>query len=53
MEIENNIKESKLKMMDLLNELPTHYVNEKGENETFMNVNTPEDFKFVEEYLKK
>lgn len=53
MEIENNIKESKLKMMNLLNELPTHYVNETGENEAFLNVNTPEDFKFVEQYLKK
>lgn len=51
-EIENNIKSSKLKMMDMLNELPVHYVDEKGEKEVFLNVNTPEDFTFVEQYFK-
>jgi len=51
-EIENRVKNSKLKMMDLLNEQPTHYVDEKGKNDVFINVNTPEDFTFVELYLK-
>ncbi len=50
--LENRIESSRLKMMELMDEVPTKFLNEKGKIETFINVNTPEDFTFVEIHLQ-
>lgn len=50
-QIEEKIKNDELKMMNLLQEFPTNYIKIEGEKPAFINVNTPEDFKFIESIL--
>lgn len=45
--LEENIKNNKLKLIDVLNELKTKYIDIKKEEKSFINVNTKEDYEKI------
>lgn len=52
-EVGERIRDSRLKMMDLLDGFPIHFIDLDGEEEVFHNNNTPADHAIAVNYLRK
>lgn len=52
-EVKESVQSSRLKMMDLLDRFPTHYIGLEGIAEIFHNNNTPADHAAAVNYLRK